>query len=163
MEIKDRELHRVATTAIIYNDQGEFLITKRAMHKKHFPGKWTVPGGGLTVDDYINLPLTHQDKHANQWYYSLTNALKREVKEETGVEIDKPEYLLDLTFIKGDGVPVLVISFFAKYLSGEVALDEDATEYAWVSAEEVSKYDLIEGINGEILEVDEILKKRKTG
>src|SRR6202042_794232 len=46
MDIKDKEMHRVATTAIIYNKAGEFLITKRAMHKKHFPGKWTVPGGG---------------------------------------------------------------------------------------------------------------------
>jgi isopentenyldiphosphate isomerase len=40
MDIKDKEMHRVATTAIIYNKDGKFLITKRAMHKKHFPGKW---------------------------------------------------------------------------------------------------------------------------
>jgi 8-oxo-dGTP pyrophosphatase MutT (NUDIX family) len=163
MEIKDKELHRIATTAIIYNDDGKFLITKRAAHKKHFPNKWTVPGGGLNVDDYINLPLTHHDKHANQWYYSLTNALIREVKEETNLEIEKPEYLLDLTFIKGDGIPVLVLSYYAKYKSGEVVLDEDATEYKWITAEEVKDFDLIEGIDNEIKEVDEILKKRKAG
>jgi 8-oxo-dGTP pyrophosphatase MutT (NUDIX family) len=163
MEIKDKELHRVTTTAIIYNDEGKFLVTKRAMHKKHFPGKWTVPGGGLSTDDYTNLPLTHHDKHANQWYFSVTNALKREVKEEVGLEIGKPEYLLDLTFIKGDGVPVLVLSYFAKYISGDVVLDEDATEYAWISVEDLTNYDLIEGIDGEIKMVDDILKSRKAG
>lgn len=159
MDIKDKELHRVATTAIIYNAEGKFLITKRAMHKKHFPGRWTVPGGGLSTDDYTNLPRTHIGD--NQWYYSVTNALKREVKEEVGLEIDKPEYLLDLTFIKGDGVPVLVLSYYAEYLSGDVVLDEDATEYKWVSVDELKNYDLIEGIDHEIELVDEILKKRK--
>ena len=159
MEVKDKELHRVATTAIIYNKEGKFLITKRAPHKKHFPNKWTVPGGGLSTDDYANLPKTHEGD--NQWYYSLTNALRREVKEEVGLEIGKPEYLLDLTFIKGDGVPVLVLSYFAEYLSGEVVLDEDATEFAWIDAKDVGQYELIEGIDHEIQMVDEILKKRK--
>jgi 8-oxo-dGTP pyrophosphatase MutT (NUDIX family) len=161
MDIKDRELHRITTTAIIYNNEGKYLITKRSINKKHFPGKWTVPGGGLTVDDYINTPITHGE-HANQWYFSVTKALTREVKEEVGVEIDKPEYLLDLTFIKGDGTPVLVLSYFAKYTSGEVVLDEDATEFKWISVDEVSEYDLIEGIDGEIRMVDEILKKRSS-
>ena len=158
MEIKDKELHRVATTAIIYTPERKFLITKRSLHKKHFPGKWTVPGGGLSTDDYTSLPRTHIGD--NQWYYSLTNALIREVKEEVGLEIGKPEYLLDLTFVKGDGVPVLVLSYFASYVSGEVVLDEDATEFKWVGADELGDYDLIEGIDEEIKMVDVILKKR---
>ncbi len=158
-KIKDKELHRVATTAIIYNSERKFLITKRSVHKKHFPGKWTVPGGGLSTDDYTSLPRTHIGD--NQWYYSLTNALIREVKEEVGLEIGKPEYLLDLTFIKGDGVPVLVLSYFAPYLSGEVVLDEDATEFKWITADEARDYDLIEGIDHEIEMVDGILKQRK--
>jgi len=42
------ELHRVTCTAIIYKENGDsdsskkFLITKRALNKKKFPGKWTV-------------------------------------------------------------------------------------------------------------------------
>jgi 8-oxo-dGTP pyrophosphatase MutT (NUDIX family) len=159
MDIKDKELHRVATTAIIYNKEGKFLITKRSPHKKHFPGKWTVPGGGLNVDDYINLPRTSVGD--NQWYYSLTNALKREVKEEVGLDVGKPEYLLDLTFIKGDNTPTLVLSYYCEYLGGDVVLDEDATEFAWITVDEVKNYNLIEGIDHEIEMVDEILKKRK--
>ena len=40
-EIKDKELHRVATTCIIYNAEGKYLVTKRSPHKKAFPNKWT--------------------------------------------------------------------------------------------------------------------------
>src|SRR4051812_22534013 len=114
MEIKNRELHRIAISTIIYREDGKYLITKRAPHK-HFPNKWTVPGGGLTVDDYINTPQTHE---GYQWYHSLEKTLRREVKEEVNLEIGKPEYLLDLTFLRPDGIPVLVLSYFAPYVSG---------------------------------------------
>ena len=152
----DNELHKIAITAVIYKPDRTYLVTKRASHEDHFPGKWTVPGGKLSTDDYINTPLTHK----NQWYYALTNTLKREVLEEVGLEIGKPEYLLDLIFIKGGKTPVLVLSYFAEYIGGEVKLNEDATKFAWISADEIHKYDLIEGIDHEIRLVDEILKNR---
>ena len=155
MEIKDKELHRIALTTIIYNEEGKFLITKRALTKKVFPGKWTVPGGGLNVDDYIHLKPTHGD---GQWYHSLESALRREVREEVGLEIDKPKYLLDLTFIRPDGIPVLVLSYFARLSSGKVTLDSDNIEYAWVTAEEAKGYDVIAGLLDEIKMVEGILK-----
>ncbi|MFA7216923.1 MAG: NUDIX domain-containing protein [Candidatus Paceibacterota bacterium] len=152
------ELHRIVTTTIIYNE-GRYLITKRAPHKKVHPGKWTVPGGGLEVNDYINTPPS--TKGAPQWYGALEKSLRREIKEEVGLEIDKPEFLVDLTFIRPDGIPVIVFSYFAKYLSGEVKMDEDTVDFKWVTVEEAKEYDLIDGIWGEIRDVDEILNKRK--
>ena len=67
-----------------------------------------------------------------------------------------------LTFIRPDGIPVLCLSYFTPYVSGEVKIDEDHIEFAWVTAQEAESYDLIEGILGEIKEVDKILKRRKT-
>ncbi len=157
MEIQDKELHRIVTTVIIYNDEGKFLITKRSPQKKRFPNKWTVPGGGLNTDDYVSTP----ESHPGQWYYSLTNTLRREVKEEVGLEIGKPEYLLDLTLIQGDTTPVLVLSYFAEYVSGEVKLDEDSVEFAWISINDISKHDLIDGVDHELKLVDEILRARQ--
>lgn len=158
-KIKDKELHRITTTVIIYKPDFKYLITKRALHKKMMPGKWTVPGGGLNVDDYINLPSATEK--APQWYGALSNTTKREVKEEVNVKIGRTELLTDLTFIRADGVPVIVFSYFAPYISGEVKLDLDATEFAWVTLEEAKSYDLIDGIWDEIREVNEILKVRK--
>jgi len=81
----------------------------------------------------------------------------REVKEEVNIEIGKPQYLLDLTFIIPDGTPCMVLSFYASYVSGEVKLDEDSIDYKWVTAKEAKEYDLIEGIAGEIKMVDDLL------
>jgi 8-oxo-dGTP diphosphatase len=160
MEIKYRDLHRITTTTIIYRKRGsnfEYLITKRAPHKKAFPNKWTVPGGGLEVDDYINKKPNTKSGH---WYGVLNNSLIREVKEEVNVKVGKPELLVDIAFIIPDGTPVIILSYFAKYISGKVKLDEDATDFKWVTIKEAKKYDLIDGIWGEINDVDKLLKKR---
>jgi 8-oxo-dGTP pyrophosphatase MutT (NUDIX family) len=162
VEPKYKDLHRITTTTIIYRKRGkefEYLITKRAPHKKAFPNKWTVPGGGLEVDDYINLPPA--TKGAPQWYGALSNSLVREIKEEVGLKIGKPNLLVDLTFIRPDGIPAIVFSYFAKFLSGKVKLDEDSVEFKWVTVKEAKKYDLIEGIWGEIRDVEKIIKGRK--
>lgn len=158
MDIQNKELHRIDSTAIIYRGRGddfEYLITKRSLAKKAFPGKWTVPGGGLETDDYVNTPPTTS---AGLWYFAIENSLKREIKEEVNLETDKIRYLLDMTFIRPDGVPAIVLSFYAHYVSGEVTLDEDSIEYAWATAEECRKYDLIDGILEEIEMVDKVLK-----
>lgn len=166
-EIKDKELHRITTTTLIYkpqdNKQFTYLITRRALHKKSHPGKWTIPGGGLSVDDYIN---TAQSEHGeNLWYNVLEISLKREIKEEVGLDIGKPELLVDLTFIRPDGIPVICFSCYAPYIGGEVDIsldtEGDTIDFAWVTLEEAKNYDLIGGIWEEIRQADEILKSRK--
>ncbi len=153
----DKELHRIAITCIIYNKQGRYLVTKRSPTKKVHPGKWTVPGGGLTIDDYIHT----KTKYSGQWYGAVETTLRREVKEEVNVKIGKAEYLLDLTFIRPDAIPVIVLSYYAPYVSGKVKLDSDTVEYAWITLKEAKKLDLIEGIFDEIKMVDKILRKRR--
>lgn len=156
MEIQNIELHGVVVTAIIHKD-GKFLITKRSPEKRVWPNRWTVPGGGLETDDYIHtLPTTS----SGIWYRALENALRREVKEEVGLEMGKIDYLLDLTFIRPDKVPVLTLSFYAPWKSGETILNSENVDYAWVAYEQIKDYDLIEGIPDEIKLVDEILKKQ---
>lgn len=153
MQIKDKELHRIALTAIIYKDD-KYLLMRRSLDKKAFPGKWTVPGGGLEVDDYINTKKTTNEA----WYFAVVRALRREVREESNLEVGEMKYLLDLTFIRPDGMPVLVLSYYCPYASGEVKLDEDNIDHAWVTYEEAKEYDLIDGIIDEIKMVDHILK-----
>jgi len=153
--MKNQELHRITSTAIIVKD-GKYLITRRSLNKKVFPGKWTVPGGGLETDDYVNTPKTTA---AGQWYFALEKSLRREVKEEVNLEMKKLNYLLDLAFIRPDNIPVLTLSFWAFYKSGKVRLDDDAIDYKWVTSRKAKDYDLIDGIWEEIEMVDKILRK----
>lgn len=158
MSVSSRELHRIVPSVIVYNNERKFLIAKRSEDLKVFPGKWHVPGGGISMDDYEH--LTPSTKGANQWYYVIENGLKREVKEEVGIEIGKPEYLLDLAFVRPDGIPVIVLTYFAPYAGGEIVLSEEAVEVAWVTLEEAKSYDLIDGIWGELEMVEKILLER---
>lgn len=156
MEIQNIELHRIVSTAIIYKDD-KYLIIKRSLNKKVFPGRWTVPGGGLEVTDYINTPKTTPDA----WYYAIENSLKREIKEEVGLEVEKLKYLLDLTFIRPDKIPVVTLSYYCDWKSGEVKLNDENIDYRWVTVDEAKNYDLIEGILEEIGMVDKILKQNR--
>lgn len=155
MDLKypDPHLHYVSATAIIHKD-GKYLITKRSPTEKAFPNMWTVPGGRISVEDYINLPKPTP----SAWYGAVEEALKREVKEEVNLEIENVRFLIDMTLIRPDGVPVVVLSFYADYKAGEVKLDSDAVDHTWVTVKEAEKYELIEGIYEEIVMADKLIK-----
>ena len=143
---KNSVLHEVVITAIIVKD-GKCLITRRSIKEKRFPGFWTVPGGKLETDDYINLPKETE----HYWYNVLEKVLRKEVFDEVGLEIKNVEYLTSLARIHEDTNPSLVVSCLADYASGEVRLQEDETEnFAWVSLEEAKDYNLIDGIYDEL-------------
>jgi 8-oxo-dGTP pyrophosphatase MutT (NUDIX family) len=156
MVVPNQEMHRIVTTAIIFRQfDGRVLIIRRAADKKVWPGKWTVPGGGLETDDYtIHRPSYTGETY--QWYNSLFLTLRREVREETGLLIREPWLICDLTFIRPDGIPVLVLSYGAYLVpdgpNGEarVRLNEESDDWQWVNLEEAKGYDLIDGIYQEI-------------
>jgi 8-oxo-dGTP pyrophosphatase MutT (NUDIX family) len=150
--------HYVVVTCIIVKD-GKFLITKRAPTEKSFPNQWTVPGGKLEASDYQSRPKDTSE----HWYNVLETLTKREVFEETGIKIKNIGYVTSLVYIRSDGVPTLIISLFADYVSGEIKLDSSLTEYGWVSLEEAKNYDLIEGIYEELNMLDGILKGKNVG
>lgn len=152
MGVSDNELHRIVPTAIVYRD-GKFLILKRSEDKKVYPGRWTVPGGGVEVTDYADTPKTSEDG----WYYQVEKSLRREIREETGLEASRLHYLLDMVFIRPDKVPVLVLSYYGEAAPGEVTLDGDSSDFAWVTHEEAKEYDLLPGLLEEIEMVDRIL------
>jgi 8-oxo-dGTP diphosphatase len=148
------DLYEIVITAIIVKDE-KFLITRRSLNKKRFPGMWTVPGGHMETSDFINLPK--QTEH--YWYNVLEQVLRREVKEEVGIEIDNIEYVTSLATVHQDGAPSLVISAMADYASGQVTLQEEETDkYEWVDLETAKTYPLIDGIYDELVMAD---NKRK--
>ena len=150
MENRNQYLHEVVITAIVVKN-GKYLITRRSPNKKRFPGMWTVPGGKMETSDYLQLPKDTE----HYWYNVLERTLRREVKEEVGIDIDHIEYVTSLATVHADGSPSLVISCMADYTGGAITLKPDESDqYMWVSLEEAKNYQLIDGIYDELVMVE---------
>ncbi len=94
---QNQYLHEVAITAIVVKD-GKYLIVRRSATKKRFPGMWTVPGGKLETKDYLELPKDTEF----YWYNVLEKVLRREVKEEVGIDIANIGYVTSLATVHAD-------------------------------------------------------------
>lgn len=151
-------LHEVAITAIIVKD-GKYLITRRSPNKKRFPGMWTVPGGKMETNDYLQLPKDTE----HYWYNVLERTLRREVKEEVGIDIDNIVYVTSLAMVHDDGSPSLVISCMADQAGGEIKLqEEELDKFAWVGLEESKNYQLLDGIYDELAMAENLRNGRKS-
>ncbi len=148
--------HYVSVTGIIINE-GKHLIVKRADWEKAFPGRWIVPGGKLEVLDYA---LREKDT-PHHWYNVIEDTLRKEIAEETGLNIEKIGYITSMVYIRPDNIPCLIISLFAYSKDKNVKLCKALTEYAWVTLEESKDYDLIEGTYEELEILDNFLKNKE--
>ena len=116
----------VGVGAIIVCD-GKLLLEKR----KNEPGKgkWSIPGGLVELGE------------------SVEQTVIREVKEETGLEVEKPEHI-DVVdnIIRDESGRVkyhfVIIDYFMKLKGGTLKAASDAEELRWVTFDEVEKYDL---------------------
>lgn len=67
----------------------------------------------------------------------IENSLKREVKEEVGIEVDNFQFLASRSFIRSSGHHVVALSFIADYKSGKARPLEDQDEIRWVTLKEM--------------------------
>jgi nucleoside triphosphatase len=123
---------RIIVGAIIQNDEGEVLLLKMSSTQGVFPGQWGLAGGGMDEGE------------------TMVEALKREVREETSLEIvniepfrfadDMQEKLMSDG--SRQGMYMIYLVFYAKAVSGEFVLNEEWSEGVWVKPKEVGGYDL---------------------
>lgn len=161
-EAKENKLFYFVVTAIIYRESdGRCLVLKRHERETAHPGKYGVVGGKLEWEDLDLARPTRVNGNVLDFDNALEALVAREAKEESGVIIDQQDlrYVDSLVFVRPDGIPVVLIKFGARYVSGEVVPEAGAfTEYKWVTVEEAEKLDCIEGISGEIAHTIELFK-----
>lgn len=128
----ENKKHIIAITAIIkYGDK--LLIIKRNANEIAHPGKWAIPGGKAERGE------------------TVMDALKREVKEEVGLDIeDVKEFINDYTFVRPDGHNVIGFTFLVTATSDSVKLGEDLDDFKWILPEELEECDCIEGVKKDI-------------
>jgi len=107
--------------------EGKILLEKR----KSAPGKgkWSVPGGLVELGERIE------------------QAVIREVKEETGLEVEKPRLIdvVDDVSLDEKGAikyHFVIVDYVINVMRGVPKAASDAEDLKWVPFSEVEKYDL---------------------
>ena len=116
----------VGVGALIICD-GKLLLEKR----KNEPGKgrWSIPGGLVELGEDVQQTVI------------------REVKEETGLDVESPEHVDVVDNVTRDDegkikYHFVIIDYFVKLKGGKLEAASDAEELRWVALDEVEKHDL---------------------
>lgn len=134
--MKLRTIHRDIVGAFIFSSDDKLVLGKTGVYS----GQWVIPGGGLNEGE------------------TKLEALKREILEETGLDIDKADVeKIDNTktgesekTLRDTGEHVHVKMTFYDYIvrfdkkAADIPLiaDDDLTEIGWFSKAEFSKMKL---------------------
>jgi len=102
---------------------GKVLIIKRK-DVDIFSGMWDVPGGKVESED------------------TLSGALAREIKEETGLDLTKVLLILSSSKFTGSlgDHPTIFRNIYLCSAEGEVRLSSEHSEYLWVMPENLTDY-----------------------
>lgn len=122
-------VQKIVLAGVVFNKQGKVLILKRSAHEDIYPGMWELPSGKREL-----LESSH-------------DSLIREIKEEAGldVKIIQPcsvfEYKIEKPTEVRDSTQ---INFIVTCESFEVKLSDEHQNFAWISKDEIDKYDISE-------------------
>jgi 8-oxo-dGTP diphosphatase len=109
--------HRVGAFAVITDDEGRLLVSRRVDS-----GWFNLPGGGVEPDE------------------SVTEGLVREVREETGLEIEVGQ--LVGVYSKPQKHEV-VLAFRARITGGTLGPSDEADYHTWVRPDELDQIKLL--------------------
>lgn len=92
-------------------------------------GKWSIPGGLVELGE------------------SVEQTVIREVKEETNLDVEKPEHIgvVDKVDLDENGkvrYHFVIIDYFVKLKGGDLRASSDAAELKWVAVDEIEKLEL---------------------
>ncbi len=116
----------IVVSGLIVNNDKKFLLTKRVDKNSH-NNKWQIPGGGLEFGE------------------KPEKTLKREIKEELGVEIEIIK-LIPKIFSEVFGDYQLIFINYLCQLKDEkssIILNEEASEYGWFTFKQVESLDCL--------------------
>ncbi len=118
---------RIIVSALIEKD-GNFLFGRKAPGVGPYPDQWLIIGGGVEETDE-----------------TLEQALRREVKEETGLEITNLQQVMfdeDIREKKGEMIHMILLNYKADWLSGKPRPGDDITTLQWVKKTDLLNLDI---------------------
>lgn len=120
----------IGVGAVVFRGE-EVLLVRRG--NPPLPGTWSLPGGALDVNE------------------DMKSAVKREVREECGIEVKVCNLLDIFEYIERDKdgrvkYHYIVFDFRAEYRSGTLTHASDALEARWVPLPALGDYRLTEAV-----------------
>ena len=124
----EEKKYSVIVNGIVVKD-GKILLAQRSVGEKHTPGRWSPPGGKLDETGIV--------------WHALEKTVKKEVFEETGIEIeDEMLFLINNTFShEEDNLLTISIVFLCKYKAGKARPLEDTMAVKWISENEIDNFE----------------------
>jgi len=143
---------RVIVVGVIQNENGDYLLCRMPEGRGVFPGEWGLPGGGIEPEE------------------TLEQALRREIREEVGLELGRiePLFFTDATYPKlfADGsrrsIYMVFLLFRCAARPGPIRLNPEFEGAAWVPRERLSEYRLNRATVGTFARLG-LLEERGTG
>ncbi len=129
--MEDDKTFACAVKALILNS-GRALLVKRSDVAKGDHGYWEFPGGRVEFGE------------------SPRDALLREVKEETGLDVIIDGPLSTWTFYKTENLQVIGITSLCLAKEAIIHLSEEHVQYEWVLPDRIREYDTVHGMASEI-------------
>lgn len=139
----EAQKERYVSAILLYDDDGRFLLQKREEDRKFLPGYWATFGGGIDA---------HED--------ALT-AVRREAKEELGVDLINPELVIESTY-HHDALRVYMYIFAERIKEKSTLKLLEGQDWGWFHAEEIEDLKMLEHDKDVIRYVDEWLKAKNS-
>lgn len=137
--------HPIVGVGGIVIDRGRALLIRRG--KEPLKGEWSIPGGMLELGEEI------------------TAGVRRELKEETGLDVEPLECILVFDRIAREGQRVkyhyVILDYLCRKKGGRLRHASDVIDACWVRREDLPQYHLTDLANTIILQAFEMTKKRR--
>lgn len=105
----------VAVAAVIVRADGRVLAMQRSARKDAGAGLWETVSGRVAPDE------------------PLEEAMLREIREETGLEVRLTPRPVDAYVARRGARPMCVVVYRADHVAGEVARSDEHDDHAWLT------------------------------
>lgn len=119
-----QDLEGKCTDTILINSEGKILMLLRPDTDDLFPSKWCLPGGHRQDDE------------------TIAQGAQREATEESGIKVHDLNKLFPWTYPGGFKTTFFFGRQGESFEDSTVTLSDEHVDYAWVSPENISQYDL---------------------